>query len=173
MGHQLKSCGKRHAGCQICRDSWGTVCAPGCSCKRHLGIPGRANKGRKIIGRRMSSFTAEHRRHLSEAQRCAWAEGRRTAPGGSVTGIHQRLAAFLKWCGIADLQWEVPFGRYRVDLYSPSLHLAFEADGAAWHENHPFRDQLTRDRWRDAALLEQFDLPVTRFGEAEIQELPI
>lgn len=100
-----------------------------------------------------------------------WARGKRCGQSGPPTGIQQKLLVFLKQAGFEGLRMEESFGRYRVDIYAPSHHLAFEADGGAWHENHPFRDQVTRDRKRDRILLEEHGLPVVRMSEADIEEL--
>ncbi len=57
---------------------------------------------------------------------------------------------------------EQAFGRYRVDAYLPApYHLAFEADGAYWHDEE-------RDAVRDEQLLSEFDLPVIRLTEREL-----
>lgn len=60
-----------------------------------------------------------------------------------------------------DAQYEVCFGRYRVDAYIPSLHIAFEADGEYWHD-------ANRDGERDAYLMEQFGLSVVRLTGTEL-----
>lgn len=60
---------------------------------------------------------------------------------------------------------EKSFGRYRVDAYlPPPYHLAFEADGAYWHE----RRGQDYDARRDTYLFEWFGLSVVRLTEAEI-----
>lgn len=57
---------------------------------------------------------------------------------------------------------EQRFGSYRVDAYLPEpYHLAFEADGAYWHDEE-------RDAVRDEQLLSDFDLPVIRLTEREL-----
>lgn len=57
---------------------------------------------------------------------------------------------------------EKRFGHYRVDAYLPApYHLAFEADGAYWHDEQ-------RDAVRDEQLLSEFDLPVIRLSEREL-----
>jgi very-short-patch-repair endonuclease len=153
----IKTCGKAHARC--------SVCLPEVKTAHHQ------NRGRKIIGRKMPPISQEHRENLAEAQRKAWAEGRKVAPNGPLTGIQQKLIAFLRAAGYEGLKMEVPFGRYRVDVYVASRHLAFEADGEAWHERHPFRDQVSKDIIRDEYLLREFSLPTVRLTGSEIEEL--
>lgn len=65
-----------------------------------------------------------------------------------------------------DAEQERRFGRYVVDVYVPSLHLAFEADGDYWH-----RGRSAKDAARDLALRERFNLPVARLSERELVAL--
>jgi very-short-patch-repair endonuclease len=75
------------------------------------------------------------------------------------------LAAHLLVAG-HELVAEVQFGKYRVDLYDPVRHVAFEADGDYWHAM-PGRAEY--DARRDAELLRRFGLSVVRFSEHEIK----
>jgi len=57
------------------------------------------------------------------------------------------------------------FSYYVVDYYlPPPYHLAFEADGAYWHDTK-------KDARRDKILLRKFGLPVIRFTERELLEI--
>lgn len=80
-------------------------------------------------------------------------------PAARPTSIELILRSLLS--AYPDAQYEVNFGRYRVDAYIPSLHIAFEADGEYWHD-------ANRDGKRDAYLMEQFGLPVVRFTGSEL-----
>lgn len=59
------------------------------------------------------------------------------------------------------------FGMYEVDVYIPSHHLAFEADGGYWHQNKE------RDSKRDAKLLERFGLIVVRLNDLDLKQVII
>jgi very-short-patch-repair endonuclease len=61
---------------------------------------------------------------------------------------------------------EVQFGKYRIDLYDPVRHVAFEADGAYWHG---LPGRVEYDARRDAELLKRFGLPVVHFSERVIK----
>lgn len=67
-----------------------------------------------------------------------------------------------------DAVQEQRFGRWVVDVYVPSVHMAFEADGDYWHRNSGAKDSA-----RDAALRERFALPVVRFTEHELMSMPL
>jgi very-short-patch-repair endonuclease len=66
------------------------------------------------------------------------------------------INSYIKELGfIPDL--EIEFPPYRVDIYIMSIHAAVEYDG-----NHTFK---SRDKKRDAFLLERYCLPVLRLTE--------
>ena len=80
------------------------------------------------------------------------------------TGLELTLRSLLT--EFPEVEEQKQFGRYCVDVYLPlPYHLAFEADGAYWHQN-PEKD-AARDRW----LLRKFDLPVVRLSEQELKEV--
>lgn len=79
-----------------------------------------------------------------------------------LTGLEVKLSRLLT--EYPDLITQKRFGRYRVDAYVPSLHLAFEADGARWHD--PARDEI-----RDAWLMERYSLAVARLSERDLNEM--
>ncbi len=65
-----------------------------------------------------------------------------------------------------EVRREERFGRYRIDAYlPPPYHLAFEADGAYWHQD------AQADAARDAQLLIEHSLLVIRIGEQELLAL--
>ncbi len=80
------------------------------------------------------------------------------------TELEARLWKFLVEAGYA-IELEKQFGRYRVDVYLPDYHLAFEADGS-YHHSRPGRPEY--DSRRDALLLKIFGLPVVRIEEREL-----
>ncbi len=79
------------------------------------------------------------------------------------TALEARLWKFLVEAGYT-IEIEKPFGRYRVDVYLPDYHLAFEADG--WHHA---QYQVEHDLKRDAWLWETQQLPVVRLNYLEIE----
>jgi len=78
----------------------------------------------------------------------------------------ERILFYFVQNAYPDAVQEHRFGRYVVDVYVPSIHVAFEADGAYWHRNHQ-----TRDAERDATLMAVFALPVVRFAEGELRRI--
>ena len=64
----------------------------------------------------------------------------------------------------SDLQTFVRFGRYEVDAYIPSLHLAFEADGHYWHDRN-----IEYDKKRDLYLHEKYKLIVVRLTDIDLK----
>lgn len=85
----------------------------------------------------------------------------------TLTSLAFALAGSLLNAGYA-LVPEVRFGKYVVDFYEPEQHLAFEADSDFWHSP---RWRRRHDKQRDASLLAEYNLPVIRFTEAEINSL--
>lgn len=72
------------------------------------------------------------------------------------TAGQMMISSYVKELGfLPDL--EVEFPPYRVDIYIMSIHAAVEYDG-----NHTFK---SRDKKRDAFLLERYSLPVLRLTE--------
>lgn len=125
---------------------------------------------RKARGNYIHIHTDDEKRRISEAKkkhitesvgcRCGACLPHRKEP----TKIELILKAHLEnvYPGEEVRVYE-KFGRFFVDAYIPSLHLAFEADGEHWH---PIGDE--RDITRDAYLLENFDLPVIRIWGGEL-----
>lgn len=82
------------------------------------------------------------------------------------TAIERVLARFLFEAGFCTVR-EKHFGRFRVDVYIPECHIAFEADGEYWHRLNEAENPgkyVSRDRF----LLEKFGLPVVRLTEREV-----
>lgn len=73
------------------------------------------------------------------------------------------LAEFLIDSGY-ELIPEMNFGPYNVDLYDPSYHIAWEADGIIWHDTK-------YDEMRDKYLWENYQLPVIRLTDQEIWKI--
>ncbi|KKN86932.1 hypothetical protein LCGC14_0264950 [marine sediment metagenome] len=65
----------------------------------------------------------------------------------------------LKTVGF-ELEEEVSFSPYTVDIYVRSRHIAFEADGPQHSE--------TRDKRRDTYLMAKYALPVYRLDYSEL-----
>jgi very-short-patch-repair endonuclease len=82
------------------------------------------------------------------------------------TELEAKLWTFLVNAGFT-IELEKQFGPYRVDVYLPERHLAFEADG--WHHTLPGRSEY--DVKRDANLLRQFQLPVIRLMESDLAKI--
>jgi len=61
-----------------------------------------------------------------------------------------------------DYVEEVPFPPYTVDVYVPSLHIAFEADGP--------QHRTDADKKRDYHLLGVYALPVFRFEAKDLED---
>lgn len=167
----VQICGNKHPHCGVCRPD----------VQRRKGDSQRGTVRGKIAKRvykdkkhrhpwcRTCNPTASAK--ASARLKKEHAAGLRPPALGPCTGIQQKLIAFLRASGLEGLEMEVPFGRYRVDVYCRSRHLAFEADGEAWHEGHPFRDQVSRDLERDEYLLKTYELPVIRLTGSEIEDL--
>lgn len=82
------------------------------------------------------------------------------------TGIERVLLGTL----LAEFPDVVPqqrFGRWTVDAYIPSLHIAFEADGEYWHSG----EFAANDARRDALLYERYGLPIVRLSESELKAM--
>ena len=75
------------------------------------------------------------------------------------TVIHKRLLEVLEALDL-DVGEEVGFPPYTVDMYLPSLHVAFEADGP--------RHQGKMDERRDLRLMANYALPVYRFNTEDL-----
>jgi very-short-patch-repair endonuclease len=91
---------------------------------------------------------------------------RQTRGYGLPSSLSLKLASLL---GPA-IRLEEPFGTYQVDCYDPADHIAYEADGAYWH-NRP--KQRKHDRRRDRRLWLDFGLPVLRIPERFIEILAV
>lgn len=76
------------------------------------------------------------------------------------TAIHRKLSRAVRACGF-DVLEEEPMGKYRLDIYVPELHMAFEADGPYHSEKH--------DTERDATLAEEYGLVTLRYSQATLQ----
>lgn len=168
--YSVKSCGQRHAYCGLCHPD---VCRsmsrvlrgrlqPGIS----AALKGRAWNGHgfsdgykvKTCGKRHAYCTL-CRPDVSELL----SHTERRFKNWRLTRLQLDLAAFLLEAGY-ELVPEISFGAARVDLYEPTRHLAFEADGHFWHQQ-----RCDADAARDRRLLACYGLPVIRFTEDEIR----
>ena len=168
----IKSCGKRHSWCKVCRPDIGPAM-------------GRRSRGRKFSdehklalsrARRASTYkvpspsaetrvkiSASLKRHIAKCDgQCGSAVC--SPPASPPTDLERRLYVLL--AEFPTVIREQRFGRYRVDAYlPPPYHLAFEADGVYWHDRP---ERVKHDARRDAYLLAEYGLPVVRLGETEL-----
>lgn len=72
----------------------------------------------------------------------------------SLNGYHRTLCQWLSDLGISYTE-EYPVGRWSLDIYIGEMNLGVEVDGKGWHS--PKKDAI-----RDAAILEQFEIPIIR-----------
>ena len=108
-------------------------------------------------------MSANAKAHLEQNILCTCAAHRIVRGETVQSRLEERMAKkFLS--EFPEVHLRQKFGRYEVDAYlPPPYHLAFEADGSYWH-----RHRANYDARRDAYLLKQFQLPVIRLTEAEI-----
>lgn len=92
---------------------------------------------------------------------------RREKLGRHPSKLQRMLGLVLYRLGFADIRHEEPFGAFCADWYSPSLRLAFEADGS-WHR---MPGHVERDAERDGILAERHGVAVARFGTTDIRRL--
>jgi len=83
-----------------------------------------------------------------------------------LSSLHVKLGWYLVHVKNKELVYEVPFGRYSVDLYYYRNHVAYEADGFYWH-----KDKTEQDAYRDQVLKEKYGLKVVRYSESKIIKL--
>ncbi len=123
------------------------------------------------IYRALTRFGIEIQRdeHASRANSTSpkAAAQRREKLGLRYSYLQRQLAWFLYHAGFTDIRQEEPFYTFNVDFYSPSQHLAFEADGSF----HQIPEHQEHDRRRDRFLMARYDLPVIRFSTTEIRRL--
>ena len=123
------------------------------------------------IYRALKRFGIEIKRneHASRANRTSpkAAAQRREKLGLRHSYLQRQLAWFLYHAGFTDIRQEEPFYTFNVDFYSPSQHLAFEADGSF----HQIPAHQEHDQRRDKFLMSQYGLPVLRFSTTEIRRL--
>jgi very-short-patch-repair endonuclease len=123
----------------------------------------------KMIGRRHSPET---RAKLSASAINGLLEGRRQMPASRrYTKLAQKLESYLVSCGF-EVEPEIRFGRYTVDLYDRKHHIAHEADGMLWHAKNEAARPGYHAR-RDAYLRDRFGLAVLRYSDREIVHLSV
>lgn len=126
-------------------------------------------------------FDADYRLKLSEAAKaqmqrhadgcpCFVCRPDHRCTGGQYTALARKLQLSLETKGIGGLIPEVSFGQFVVDLYDPNRHVAFEADGAYWHDRVK-RERPNYYRIRDDYLRCEFGLIVVRFNERQVDVL--
>ena len=125
----------------------------------------------QTVYRALKRFGIEIRRdeHASRANRTSpkAATQRREKLGLRHSYLQRQLAWFLYHAGFTDIRQEEPFYTFNVDFYSPSQHLAFEADGSF----HQIPEHQEHDQQRDRFLMMRYELPVLRFSTTEIRRL--
>jgi very-short-patch-repair endonuclease len=129
----------------------------------------RAKLSAAITGHHVS---IETRQKLAASGRLAYEQGRSTLsvlPDRHYTKLAQALHMHLSEQGLT-LEPEVKFGRFSVDLYDREHHIAYEADGAYWHDKHEARHPGYAAQ-RDDYLIRNFGLKVVHFSDKEISAL--
>lgn len=119
---------------------------------------------------------SKQRGQVRPATIAAWARHRENHDDSTCTMIachprfHSQPEEFLLelLAEFPEVVREQRFGRYRVDAYVPSRHLAFEADGDYWHSS---LERKAYDQARDRSLLSEFDLVVIRLTETELRRI--
>jgi very-short-patch-repair endonuclease len=145
------------------RATWASLGKTGPNSGRKFTDEQRAE--RSELCRTNPALVAQWTEHQRKGRQSARQLGYRRWP----SRIHAALYRFLREAG-HDVECEIGFGRYSVDLYDREYNIAFEADGARWHVLT--RQQVWRDRKRDAALVRDHGLAaVVRFDEADIAAL--
>jgi len=118
----------------------------------------------KRFGIQMTFSKHQSRIHKTSPRAAAQ---RREKLGRHPSKLQRMLGLALYRAGFSDIRHEEPFGAYSVDWYSPSLSLAFEADGS-WHG---MSGHAERDAARDGILVEQHGVAVARFNTIDIRRL--
>ena len=118
---------------------------------RRLGIPITKAKHQSLANHTSPKAAAQRREKL----------------GLRHSYLQRQLAWFLYHAGFTDIRQEEPFYTFNVDFYSPSQHLAFEADGSF----HQIPAHQEHDQRRDKFLMARYGLPVLRFSTTEIRRL--
>jgi len=112
----------------------------------------------------------EHLAKLAAGHRRAQIEGRIPLPKGRrYTTLAQALDLYLAKRGV-NVEPEVRFGPYTVDLYDRVDHVAYEADGLYWHNRMETKNPGHRAR-RDTYLREQHGLAVIHYSDIDIRTL--
>ena len=84
--------------------------------------------------------------------------------GFSISSLTWKLTDFLVEAGFEDVIAEQKVGRFIVDALLPNEWIAFEGDGKHWHKEE-------YDKIRDEELLRDYNLPVVRLTEEEVNGL--
>lgn len=119
---------------------------------------------------KLKIFTVEHRENISKALK-----GRKVTwqTYSNPSKLTWKLAEFLDKAGFEIVIPEQKIGQFTVDVLLANEWVAFEADGSYWHSDLPTK----RKNWnfnrksqaeRDKILLEEYNLPVVRISEDEI-----
>jgi len=134
-------------------------------------ISGELNVSHQTVYRALKRFDIPitKNKHQSRANRTSpkAAAQRREKLGLRHSYLQRQLAWFLYHAGFTDIRQEEPFYTFNVDFYSPSHHLAFEADGSF----HQIPEHQEHDQRRDKFLMAQYSLPVIRFSTTDIRRL--
>jgi len=127
------------------------------------------NKGLKT-----GPLSEEHKRKCSESHKKLGAPTWDTKSRSS--SLTWKLAEILTVSGFEVVVPEQRFGKYVVDVLLAEDWVAFEADGVFWHDKNRLKhagmkvNELSDDE-RDSRLFEEYDLPVVRLTEDEVNVL--
>jgi very-short-patch-repair endonuclease len=147
----------------------------------HCAAIGAANKGKRRTPEQNEANRSarigfvpsmETRAKISNRLRREWESGvRSVVVSKQYTPLAQSLQRNLAAFGI-EVEPEVRFGPYTVDLYDARGHVAYEADGEHWHRKTEQQRPGNRAK-RDAYLSGQFGLTVIHFTGTEIRSMSI
>lgn len=136
--------------------------------KLSLSLKGKKNPehSKRMRGRKL---TEEHKQKIRDAyarhpENCTCWPHNLTNIRTSISKNQKLLSEMIQKMGF-EIKTEEPFGRKKVDIYIPELHLAVEYDGAYWHQNKE------EDDVRDLFLKEKFGLEVIHINSEEFPDI--
>ena len=144
-----------------------------CRIKISNAVRGRANPGTAIWGRKRWQ-DPQFRDHMANVMSvpCPKERRKKIAHGvaryhynfpNKTTPIERAMYKMLAEWGIEDMAPQKRFGRYVVDIYDPQRNIAWEADGAYWHQD------AAKQGKRDVALISQGLTAVIHLTESDLQ----
>ncbi len=163
-----KSCGLAHAWCGICRSDISKKLSV-VSMGHDVTIKTRLKIRSSLLGYK---HTEEAKRNVGLATKKHAAKNLLNCQcymhrlSENPSKLSWKLINFLADAGFEIIIPEQRFGKYSIDVLLAEEWIAFEADGEYWH-----RFNKTDYAARDAYLLEEFNLPVVRLTEKEVNKI--